>query len=247
MDFGESTRRVEKLIGRAGVDFQPTSDYLTLLKTLGAPPAFLDAIGRLRPTGTPSTYSPDQETGFGHLSACLTLASKGQFPDAERECQAATNSEPSVTYFALADVLSRERNYEAALRAVRSAEKADPSIPDTHILLGLVLAERGDKRGAKKEYRKAIQLDPDYDSPYNNLVALALQERDLKAAYEEVREALRVDPDSAATHNNLGTILLMQHDLDGGIAELRKAVLLEPNVAFRHSGLAEALIHEKGL
>jgi hypothetical protein len=37
MDFGESVRWVKKLIDRAGIDFEPTSEYLALLKTLGAP------------------------------------------------------------------------------------------------------------------------------------------------------------------------------------------------------------------
>src|SRR5208283_1420407 len=54
MDFGESTRRVKKLIERAGIDFEPTSEYLALLKSLGAPAGFVDAVGKLRPTGTPS-------------------------------------------------------------------------------------------------------------------------------------------------------------------------------------------------
>ena len=41
MDFGESTQRVEKLISRAGIDFQPATDYLDLVKTLAPPPSFL--------------------------------------------------------------------------------------------------------------------------------------------------------------------------------------------------------------
>jgi len=245
MDFGESTRRVEKLISRAGIDFQPATDYLDLVKTLGAPAEFLDALGKLRAVGATPSYSAEQQAAFGQLSACLTLARKGQDSDAVKECQVATSSDPSVTYFALAEVLMRQRRVEDALAALRLAAKADPSIPETHNFLGLALGDLGDKRGAKKEFQKAIQLDPDFDSPYNNLGGLALQERDLKTAGEEFRQALRVDPDSASSHNNLAATLILGGNLDGGIAELRKAVLLEPEVAFRHSGLADALVRKK--
>jgi uncharacterized protein len=245
MDFGESIRRVKKLINRAGIDFEPTSEYLALLKTLGAPTDFVDALGKTQAAGTTSTYPAEQDAAFGHLSSCLTLARKGQVSDAVKECQTATGFEPSVTYFALADVLMRQRKVEDAVAALRLAEKANPSIPETHNLLGLALGDRGDKRAAKKEFQKAIKIDPDYDSPYNNLGYLALQERDLKTADEEFRQALRVDPDSASAHNNLAAVRMMRHNLDGGIAEMRKAVQLEPESAFRHSGLAEALMMKK--
>ena len=125
MDFGESTSRVKKLIERAGIDFEPTGDYLALLKNLGAPAGFVEAVGKQHPTGAPSKYSPAQQAGFDHLSTCLTMAKTGRFEEAENHCQAATSFEPGVTDFALGEVLIRERKYEAALGALRSAAHAD--------------------------------------------------------------------------------------------------------------------------
>jgi len=245
MDFGEAAGRVETLIGRAGVDFKPSDEYLELLKSIGAPADLLETLRKLQPTGTPARDTPAQQAAFGQLSKCLTLARQSQFVDAEKECQAATSAEPSVSYNALGDVLLREQKFQVALAALRSAEKADPSVPEIHNWLGLTLRRLGDMSGAKKEYEKAVELDREYETPHCNLADLALIKHDLKRAESEAREALRLDPSSASAHNNLAGVFLFKGDVDDMIAELRTAAQLEPGGVFRHSALAQALLMKK--
>jgi tetratricopeptide (TPR) repeat protein len=252
MDFGDESGRVTQLIGRVGIDFQPTPEYLQLLKDSGASAALIDAVTQAKKTPAAATMG---DVALGHLSGCMILAHKKQFAEAQKECSAATPEEPSITYFALGNVLLKAGDAAAALEAFRSAEKADPGIPDTHNYAGLAiqalanaklspqLAQLGykDFDGALKEYQQAIKLDRDYDTPHNNEADIDLVKGDSAAADREVREALRIAPDSASAHHNLASVYVEQKKLPDAIAEFRKAEALDPNTAFRHATLAGML------
>ncbi|MEJ2007373.1 MAG: tetratricopeptide repeat protein [Acidobacteriota bacterium] len=235
MDFGESSFRVVQLIHRAGIGFAPTADDLKLFKDLGATPALLDAIEHAKPEmKLSSAPNADEQAAFAHLSSCMTLASKGKFADAAKECEAATNFEPGATYFALGDVYLHGRQLKEAIEALKKAGKADPGNPDTRNYLGLALGESGKTKEAKKEFETAIQLDPDFDTPHNNLAGYYLQKNDLDTAKSELLAALKINPDSPSAHGNLGVVLARQNDLTGSIAELQKALDLDPTSPFRY-------------
>jgi TPR repeat protein/Flp pilus assembly protein TadD len=252
MDFGDESGRVIQLIGRVGIDFQPTQEYLQLLKDSGASTALIDSVTHAKMT--PATAAMD-DVAFGHLSGCMILAHKKQFAEAQKECSAVTPEEPGVTYFALGNLLLKAGDASAALEAFRSAEKADPGIPDTHNYAGLAiqalanaklspqLAQLGykDFDGALKEYQQAIKLDHDYDTPHNNEAYIDLVKGDLAAADRDVREALRIAPDSASAHHNLASVDVKQKKLPEAIAEFRKAEALDPDSAFRPATLAGVL------
>ena len=239
MDFGDESQRVVQLISRAGVDFQPTPDYLVLLKNTGATSKLIEAVTHA--TKTERSVSSTSDAAFAHLSTCMTSAYKKQFAEAESECNAATSDDPGVSYFALGNVLLKDGKNAAALEAIRAAEKADSSIPDTHNYAGLVMQSLKDLDGSMKEYEQAIRLDPDYETPHSNLVNGLIMNGDLRGAEREAREALRINPESPSAHNNQGGVYFKQKKMTEAITEMRKAAELEPNNAFRHANLASLL------
>jgi uncharacterized protein len=239
IDFGEEGNRVEQLIGRAGIGFQASPDYLSLLKDVGGDSKLLDAIIRAKQTTTSGVGMSD--TVFGQLVSCLKMASKKQYDAAEKACKAATSEEPGVTYFAFGNIELKQGKYDAALEAFRAAEKADPSVPDSHNYAGLVLQSKHDATGAEKEYQQAIQLDAAYDTPHNNLADMALEKNDVKTAERELREALRINPNSGSAHNNLAAVYFKQKKYADVLSEMRKAAEVEPNDPFRHAKLGEFL------
>src|SRR5271168_1523988 len=81
MDYGQASTRVVQLINRTGIDFQPTPDYLLLLKNAGATPKLVEVVSHGR-TGQASTSSMS-DSAFAHLSACTTSAYKKQFAVAD--------------------------------------------------------------------------------------------------------------------------------------------------------------------
>src|ERR1017187_6299177 len=107
MDFGDESGRVMQLIGRVGIDFQPTPEYLQLLKDSGGSAALIDSVTHAKMTPAAAGMGDD---AFGHLSGCMLLAHKKQFVQAQKECAAATSEEASVSYFALGNVLIKAGN-----------------------------------------------------------------------------------------------------------------------------------------
>ena len=238
MDFGDESGRVIQLIGRVGIDFQPTPEYLQLLKDSGASAAQIDSVTHAKTT--PAATASMSDVAFGHLSGCTILAHKKQFAEAQKECSAATSEEPSVTYFALGKVLIKAGNAAAALDALRSAQIADPGIPETANYVGVVMQIK-DLDDAMKEYKQAIKLDPDYETPHSNLAVGLVQKGDLKGAEREAREALRIAPNSASAHNNLAGVYFKQKKMNDAVSEMRKAEELDPDWGFRHANLAALL------
>ncbi len=245
MDFGESSSRVVQLMRRAGIDFKPSNDDLSLFKELGASPALMNALETAKSSIPPASPSAEEQAASAHVCSCMRLALRGQFPDAEKECEAATGFEPAITYFALGNVLFRGRQLKLAVTAFKAAEKVRPDNPDNLTYLGLALAEAGKPAEAKKMFERAIQVDPEFETPYNNLAAFYLRQNDLSNARRELIRALQIDPSSASAHNNLAIVLMRQNDLLDAITELRKAAELDPATPFRHSQLAEALVMDR--
>lgn len=210
MDYGDEAVRVIQLIDRVGIDFQPTEEYFLLLKNNGAPQKLIDALKHAK--RVPESNSTMSDVAFAHLAACVTLTHDKKFGDAEKECTVATSEEPGVSYFALGDSLIKAGQITAALEALRSSEKADPSIPDTHNYIGLVLQNRGDVNGAMKEYEDAVHLDNAYETPHSNLAECMIAKGDMHGAEREARAAIQINSNSASAHNNLGGVYFKRRE-----------------------------------
>lgn len=242
MDFGGGSSRVVQLVRRAGTNFQPRPDDLKLLEELGATPSLLETLQNARPAAAPPAPAPDEQAAFTQVSSCLTMAVKGNVAAAEKDCEAATSYEPAVTYFALGEARYQAGRMQEALKAFKSAEKADRDVPETHNYIGLLLATVGNVDGARKEFNRAMRLDPEYATPHVNLALIFLLQKHYDAAEQEIRTALQLDADNAWAHDKQASLLIAKyHNLAGAIAEFRKAAELYPKAVSLHVDLAGAL------
>lgn len=77
------------------------------------------------------------------------------------------NSYEEYIEFAKLNIIGR--NFEKAESALKVAIGKDPSLPDTHNLLGVIEECRGNIENAQKYYRAALALDPTYEAASTNL------------------------------------------------------------------------------
>lgn len=185
MDSGYESDRVIQLIGRVGISFAPTDDDMRLFVAAGATQPLTDAITHAKQSPAPAPTISN--AAFDQLAKCVKLTSDKKYEAAKNACTAATSDDPSITFFALGNTLKETGLTQEELASFRSAETADPSIPDTHNYVGIALQDAKDIKGATKEYEQAIQLDHDYDTPHNNIADILLEKKDWKRYWREPR------------------------------------------------------------
>ena len=130
-------------------------------------------------------------------------------------------------------------------KALDSALKIDPSLPEAHTLLGMILLQYDwDWAGAEREFRRAIELNPDYALGRSFLAwHLAAMGRFDESITEDKR-AMELDPLSAAINADLGWDLYLARRYDEAIEQLGKAVDLEPNYWLSHVLLGRCYVQK---
>jgi tetratricopeptide (TPR) repeat protein len=144
---------------------------------------------------------------------------------------------------------------DAFPQAERYAEKAiqlDPSVPEAHLALGLVLLiRRWDFRNAEIEIRRALELSPSLVDGHLDLAHLLAWNRRFDEAALECNRALELDPLSAWTCTMAGLWLVVCRRYDEAIEVLKNAIELDPSSAYAHDCLGAAYVRtgiiEKGI
>ncbi len=145
--------------------------------------------------------------------------------------------------------LSTQGRHEEAIVALRTALQLNPSYPNTHVVLGLELAQRpGGAEEAIAHYRQAIELNPGAADAHNDLGLLLSTLPGRKAeAFRQYEAALRINPDFAAAHANFATALLGAPERAGEAeAHFRAALRLEPLSPEMHDSYARLLLLQPG-
>lgn len=162
--------------------------------------------------------TPDPRTPLEHNNRGVELGSKGLWPDAIREHEAALMGDPNNKTF--------RTNLSAA-----------------QLRYGDVLKGRGDLYNAMKQYRGALYVDPGNNpaedqlddclkrgkkDPYNLATRLRIAEDaeisgDFETAIVEYRRAVKIS-DEGPVHAKLGKALLKANKTVDGFAELKVAV-----------------------
>jgi adenylate cyclase len=96
---------------------------------------------------------------------------------------------------------------ESGPKAKEAAQKAielDPSLPEAHASLGLVLVDELDYKGAEAEFNRAIELNPGYASAYQWYSVLLAREGRLSESDRAIAMAERADPLSTVILYNAG-------------------------------------------
>ena len=132
-------------------------------------------------------------------------------------------------------------------RAEELAERArviDPQLPETHMALGFLFADKFDYSGGAREFAVATRLDPNYAEAWDYISwALAYQQPpDLPAAERASRESLRLGFSTMSSYYHLGRVLLLQKRYDEAVAAFEQARSLSPQSDTPEFGLSQVYL-----
>lgn len=129
----------------------------------------------------------------------------------------------------------------AALKAL----EIDPSLPEAHTALALILQSHDwDWQSAEKEFRRAIELNPNYASAHHWYAEHLMWLGRFDEALQESERARQLDPLSLIIAADHGAILYYSRQYDRAIEKLRS--VLEVNPDFPRAFLIVAAYAEKG-
>ncbi len=222
---GVASARVAALVRNRGISFQPTSDFLTDLKSVGASEELLNAVAHANVPGdaAAATTTPNAQRSPASPNNATQARGLQATERQDRAAELARPDDPSV-HLELADALGQEGKWSEAAAQYAAVISNDPNNAAVHNDLALALRKSGDIEGAIREYQRALAINPSQAAIHDNLGVALSQKGDAQGAIAQFREAIRNDPRSAQAHNNLGSMLEQQRDLDGAIREYQQAI-----------------------
>jgi serine/threonine protein kinase/Flp pilus assembly protein TadD len=132
------------------------------------------------------------------------------------------------------------RKLEEAIGYCRIMVALRPQSAETHMNLGLALAENGQQEEALASFQEAGRLRPDYSFAHY-FRGVELMKQDLfDEAIACFRLAIHLKPEFFVFHMYLGIALAKNDQLDEAIASHQEAIRLRPNEAVCHFRLGNA-------
>lgn len=261
VEGGVSNRRVESLISERGIDFEPATQYVEMLREAGADEALITALRSAaapRREAQTTKFEPPAPRSVSvdlnpELDRAHGFAADGRWADAVAEYRTALRADPNNTLAlnGLGMALARTGDLDGAIGQYRHALEAiqqdhdtsglAPVIATVHDNLGVALRRKGDMAGAIDEFRKAVQAEPRNSHAHDNLGLTLEAQKDLDGALTEYQTALKLDGGCCQTQYNIGRVLEMKGDLEAAIATFQTALAARPNDPLAHYGLGTAL------
>jgi protein O-mannosyl-transferase len=166
--------------------------------------AYGSEFGAIYPADRPEALSilASHELAHGNLQGALNAFDEliGEMPEriADGSANAPAGGEALVSsanlHYTFANVLCRNRYFEAAKLHFDLATHTDPQLAVAHNNLGALLAMEGDFSGARPHLEAAIRVRPEFPQAHRNLGLLHLREGDVGRARQELEAALAFAP-----------------------------------------------------
>jgi tetratricopeptide (TPR) repeat protein len=123
---------------------------------------------------------------------------------------------------------------EDARRACRKLLKAEPALPQAHLLLAEISRKLGDEGTARDELARTLRLQPGWTEAHAHaaIADLFMEHRRYDDAEPGYRRALALSPALHEAREQLLRMLLAQHRYDELEAASREAMALFPDAAF---------------
>ena len=163
------------------------------------------------------------------LALAEVEASAGDGAAAERDLRTAlaTDSRAIAPRLALADLLARERAFDAAQQLLQGASDAAKN-PQIQLALARLALARGHLPAATAALDRAVALDPGRAAIVNDAGALLMQANQFDAALARFRRATDLAPDNPEYWQNAGQAQLALDQPTGARESLEKAQQLAP-------------------
>jgi TolB-like protein/DNA-binding winged helix-turn-helix (wHTH) protein len=205
---------------------------------------------KISPEG-PATAAPDPEAHALYLQGRY-LWNQRNFPAELKSVdlmQQAIARDPNyaLAWAGLADALAVIGNNEEvspadymprARDAARKALLLDPSLAESHAVLGMVACHYDyDWPAAEREYQQALQLNPSYASAHQYYALGLMAHGRFSEAREQLETARRLDPLALIVDVDVAVLLKFERNYDGVIAESRRILQIDPNFHLGYSML----------
>jgi tetratricopeptide (TPR) repeat protein len=142
-------------------------------------------------------------------------------------------------WLAIADVMRRAKQRDAALLALRRAAQAKNAPPAVIHHAGQGLAQLGQGEAAIAAFRRALSLDPGFAAAWYSLGLVLQDARKLAEAAEAYRAAHRLQPNFYEAAFNSGVALQEDGRLEEALDAYAEALQIKPESFGR---IAQALI-----
>jgi tetratricopeptide (TPR) repeat protein len=171
-----------------------------------------------------------REDGRARLERGISLAARGDLPNAIAAHEAALEADPSLTraHANLISLYGRAGEWQKAEEHYRAVARLDAEAQDAHydahydygVLLGL--QQKWDEAAAA--YRKAIAANPQHTLAHNNLAEVLERQGKIEAALDQYRKAVETQPRFRLARFNVARMLLALGRVGDAVAELEKIV-----------------------
>lgn len=227
-------------IASRGLNFQPSEEFVSLLKKAGADAGVLEALKAAKVT-TSGDAPPDHQL-LVQISDAAVLMKQQKYGDATAKLSEALDSSFArmETGYVMAELLRQQERFDVALSVYGEILEKQPDFPEVHVKASYLLYRGGDADSALNEANAALAENPnDAEAHKNKGLALELAHKP-DAAIGEYNEALRIRPDYAAVRYDLGNIYFHAQRYDEAIVEYKKTIAVDPNYAdaYANMGLA---------
>lgn len=162
----------------------------------------------------------------------------------------ACTGDNSIAQYNMGNAVLHLGDMDGAIAHYREALRINPTDPDSHTNLGVLLSQRGKPREAMAEYDAALESDPRHADAHKNLAVLLFAQGRVQEAIAHYEESLRINPSSADAHNGYGYVLQQQGRINDAAAQYGEAIQINPaypdahyllgNIFFQQGRLADA-------
>jgi TolB-like protein/Tfp pilus assembly protein PilF len=131
--------------------------------------------------------------------------------------------------------------YPKSKEIARKAMEKDPSLAETHAVLGYIKANYDwDWPGAETEHKRAIELNPNFALAYDFYSYFLGVHKRIDEDFVARKRALELDPVSLPINTNMGWSFRISGRFDQAVAQLRKTIQLDRNFYRAHVWLGQS-------
>ena len=220
----------------------PTADYLALGR---AALARGDALNAQSAANRLLEIDPQSSDAYRLLGNGYALRGEKAFAEANLRQSLKYNEKNEGTLLDLFDLSLADKNWDAALDALRRATEVNPENGARLVALGRKARADGDLVHARQVFATAAAASSKDVSVLTEYASILLQARDVDAALDPLMKAAAAEPDREIVRANLASILRRKNLWKDAEKEYREAIRSDPDYAPALRGLGSLLL-ERG-
>lgn len=146
--------------------------------------------------------------------------------------------------FAQAVQLAASQQFDEAETLLKELLEEAPTVPEIHVNLGYLYAQKKDWAKAEASYLKTLELRSGHPAATSGLAGVYMDTGRDAEAHELVRRVLRENPENATAQFNLAIFLMNNDEPAEAITALEAALAADDTLAEAHFHLGALLVGE---